>query len=502
MEKQGAAPGDLFSEMLKSLGLAIGKKDAGLKKHSNRVAGLCVSFAKTLGLPAMEIKTIYLAGLFHDVGKIQLPLKANSRPEKMSREELALYRTHPVVSVNALSKLPALKAALPMIRHHHEAFNGRGFPDGLKTSRIPMGARVIGLVDYYENLVSDRPGGGALPVMEALKAIVKEANTRFDGKLITSFIKFIPTVETVRKETKPEKKEARVEKKTAPAKPASVEHKDPKVILSDVLRRMNKGEVEGAVLPQVVQSVQNALEGSVNIDDVVEELEKDAAITIKLVSVSNSSWYGGYDKIHTAQRAVARLGLKETRNIVTAIALKNVFSSKDKRLKRILETLWLHSLACAYSTRVVSRKLGEKELEEDLFLMGLLHDIGKVQILSELFRVAADNPLLDADEAVSRIKSVHRGFGAKFVQSCKFPDLFVKAVTGQGDSRMKETTEKHLLIANLANHISYHLGYSLDGREEILPDLDSAMYLGMDEDSLEAICEEVKEMMADAGSIF
>ncbi len=420
----------------------------------------------------------------------------------MLKDELALYKGHPVISVKVLSKLPALKGALPLIRHHHEAFNGRGFPDGLKGASIPRGAKVLGLVDHYDNLVAGRPAGKALPVMDALKTIVKDANTRFDGNLITAFIKFISTMNAEKDAGKAVKKTGKVEKRAAKTKPGAAAHKDPKVILSEVMRRMNKGEVEQAVLPQVVQSVQKALEGSLTIDDVVEELEKDAAITIKLVSVSNSTWYGGYDKIHTVQRAVARLGLKETRNIVTTIALKNVFSSKDKRLKKVLETLWLHSLGSAYSTRVVSRKLGEKELEEDLFLMGLFHDIGKVQILGEFFRLAEDNPLLDVEEAVRGVRSVHRGFGGRFVKSCKFPDLFVHAVTGQGDSRVKETSEKYILIVNLANHIAYHLGYGLEERDESLAELDSAIFLGLGEEALDAMCEEIKDMMSDAGSIF
>ncbi|MCP4691045.1 MAG: HDOD domain-containing protein [Desulfobacterales bacterium] len=502
MEKRNGGHDDLFSGMIKTLGVAIKKKDAGLKEHSERVANLSVSFAKNIGLSALDVKNIYLAGLFHDVGKLYLSLRADQRPGNLSKEQLDLYRRHPEISAHVLSKIARFKGALPMIRHHHEAYNGGGYPNGLKAKEIPMGAKVIGLVDYYDNLVAARPGGKALPVVDALKTMVKSANTMFDGKLITSFIKFISTVEAARKEVKPESKKEIPEKKEVKPKPGPTGYKDPKTILSDVLRRINNGEVEQAVLPQVVQSVQKALEGSTTIDDVVEELEKDAAITLKLISVSNSSWYGGYDKMHTVQRAVGRLGLKETRNIVTTIALKQVFSSKDKRLKKILETLWLHSLACAYSTRVIAKKVGEKEMGEDLFLMGLLHDIGKVQILSEFFRVAADNPLVETEETIKSIKSVHRGLGGRFVKSCNFPDMFVQAVTRQGDANIKESTGKHLLIVNLANHMAYHLEYGLEKREESLPDLDSAVFLGLGEEALDDMCEEIKEMMSDAGSIF
>ncbi len=157
-------------------------RDAQGGSHSKNVAELSVRAARRAGLSEDEIQTISTASLLHDIGKIGIPdiLLAKDMDE-MESEEQAVYAQHPVRGQAAIDPIGALRDAGVLIRHHHEWFNGRGFPDGLAGKKIPLGARIISIADFVDRTVRGFRGDKAIEF--ALKKVKEYAGERFDGRL-------------------------------------------------------------------------------------------------------------------------------------------------------------------------------------------------------------------------------------------------------------------------------------------------------------------------------
>ena len=124
--------------LVKTLVSVIEERDPFMKGHAERVATNCVLFSRQLGLSKMQINQIYLAGLLHDIGIVYIPLEITQKSGELPEEEMDMVKKHPLISEKILSKHDMLKAILPIIRHHHESFDGSGYPDGLKAEEIPI----------------------------------------------------------------------------------------------------------------------------------------------------------------------------------------------------------------------------------------------------------------------------------------------------------------------------------------------------------------------------
>jgi HD-GYP domain-containing protein (c-di-GMP phosphodiesterase class II) len=161
--------GDFLRELICTLVAIIEEKDGFMKGHAERVASNCVGFCGKKGLLKQdELENIYFAGLLHDLGMVYLPLELVQKPEELTEDDRAMIRQHPEIASKILSNVTMLGDILPMIRHHHEAFDGSGFPDGLKGDDIPLGSRVICLADSYDAMTSTRPRRPALSMEKAL----------------------------------------------------------------------------------------------------------------------------------------------------------------------------------------------------------------------------------------------------------------------------------------------------------------------------------------------
>ena len=146
-----------IGEILRTLVAVIEEKDEFLRGHAERVAVTSLNFAKTIGLPQKEVEAIYFAGLLHDIGMVYIPMDILHKPGPLDGDEMVMVRQHPVIAQKILSHIRLLSDTLPIIRHHHEAYDGNGYPDGLKQDEIPIGARMLALTDQYHALISVRP---------------------------------------------------------------------------------------------------------------------------------------------------------------------------------------------------------------------------------------------------------------------------------------------------------------------------------------------------------
>jgi len=176
---------------IQALAAAVDAKDPYTKGHSQRVARYAADLAAYLGMPESEVELIHMTGTLHDVGKIGVPDAILQKPARLTDEERAVIETHPVLGEVIVRKAPQLAATLPGVRHHHERWDGKGYPDGLAGERIPLMARILAVADTFDAMTSDRPYRSGMSVDEALEEIERQAGTQFEARLALMFVELM-----------------------------------------------------------------------------------------------------------------------------------------------------------------------------------------------------------------------------------------------------------------------------------------------------------------------
>jgi putative nucleotidyltransferase with HDIG domain len=178
----------LNDELLQALSSAIDMRDPYVLGHSNHVVEYAVLISQKLGLPAEQIEIIRKAGLLHDIGKLGISENILHKPAKLTNEEYEIVKQHPVIGANIINDIDALRNLVPIVRHHHERYNGNGYPDGLIGNEIPLGARILAVADSVEAMASDRPYKRSLNPDEILSEIQRCSGTQFDPLVVRAFL--------------------------------------------------------------------------------------------------------------------------------------------------------------------------------------------------------------------------------------------------------------------------------------------------------------------------
>jgi putative two-component system response regulator len=160
--------------VLFALALSIEAKDPYTEGHCSRLSDYAVRLGTRLGLSHENCTALRLAGIVHDIGKVGIPDSILLKPGPLNEDEWKIMKAHPVIGERICAPLKSFGLVLPIIRHHHEEFNGTGYPDSLQGQEIPFTARVLQIVDVYDALVTDRPYRRALPVAQALEIMEQE----------------------------------------------------------------------------------------------------------------------------------------------------------------------------------------------------------------------------------------------------------------------------------------------------------------------------------------
>lgn len=176
---------------IQALAAAVDAKDAYTRGHSQRVAEYSRDLARRIGLSDEEVELVFITGTLHDVGKIGVPDAILKKPGRLDDEERAVMETHPALGEVIVRKAPQLAATLPGVRHHHERWDGRGYPDGLAGESIPRIARLLALADTFDAMTSDRPYRKGLAVEIALSEIERGRGTQFDPDLAPAFVEMM-----------------------------------------------------------------------------------------------------------------------------------------------------------------------------------------------------------------------------------------------------------------------------------------------------------------------
>ena len=180
---------EMFTQTIGALAEAVDKRDPFTSKHSQRVRSISVDIGRQMRVSAGELEALEWGGLLHDVGKIGVPDSILLKQGKLTREERITMNAHPVLGAQIIGPVDRLAPELPVIRHHHEWYNGSGYPDRLMGDEIPKLARILHVADAFEAMTADRPYRKALSVEQALAELRKFAGVQFDPEIVDAFVK-------------------------------------------------------------------------------------------------------------------------------------------------------------------------------------------------------------------------------------------------------------------------------------------------------------------------
>lgn len=189
---------NMSSSIIKSLITALEARDEYTKGHSYRVQIYSVKLAKALGLPAKKVKQVELSAILHDIGKIGIPDDVLRKPERLTDEEFEIIKKHPVIGYNILKSIDGLDDVLDGIKYHHERYDGKGYPEGLKGKEIPLVARIIAIADTLDAMTSDRPYRKGLDFEYALEQIRNVKGSQLDPDLVDAFLNSFSNLEELK----------------------------------------------------------------------------------------------------------------------------------------------------------------------------------------------------------------------------------------------------------------------------------------------------------------
>jgi HD-GYP domain-containing protein (c-di-GMP phosphodiesterase class II) len=165
-------------------------KDLNTGVHSTRLAEWGLRVGQELGLSETELENLEVAALLHDIGKVGIPDAILKKPGKLDDQEYGLMKKHPEYGWAVLRMLPGFERAALDILHHHESFDGKGYPAGLKDTEIPIVSRIVTVIDAFDAMVSSRPYRKGLPHEEAVRRLINCSGTQFDSNVVQCFLSF------------------------------------------------------------------------------------------------------------------------------------------------------------------------------------------------------------------------------------------------------------------------------------------------------------------------
>src|SRR5437867_2213885 len=220
-QRHVAQVSDLHLATIEALALAIDAKDQTAQSHIRRVQVYAAGLARAHGMTENEIQGVKTAALLHDIGKLAVPEHILSKPGPLTQEEFQKIRIHPQVGAEIISGVPFPYPVAPLILSHHERWDGKGYPAGLRGEEIPLGARILSVVDYFDALMSERPYHKAMSLDAALGLLRQESGKALDPRVVQTFIDMYPSLTAEAEASQaPARKLTRVAEHAPTAQPA------------------------------------------------------------------------------------------------------------------------------------------------------------------------------------------------------------------------------------------------------------------------------------------
>jgi putative two-component system response regulator len=183
---------DAAGSIVMTLAVMIESRDGYKEGHCHRIANYATALGRGLGLGSKDLQALHRGGFLHDIGMLAIPEPVLRKSGRLNPEEFELVKSHTVIGDSLIESLRSLQAVRPIIRHHHERFDGSGYPDGLRGDAIPLLAQIIGLVDAYDAVTTQRPYQQAKPIDEAIGVLMQQVERGWRKRdLVEGFIGLI-----------------------------------------------------------------------------------------------------------------------------------------------------------------------------------------------------------------------------------------------------------------------------------------------------------------------
>ncbi len=181
----------VYTHTIQALAAAIDAKDPYTKGHSERVTNYAVAVAKQMNLSEKDVQNIFYAAILHDIGKIGIDESILKKPGPLTTSEFKEIKKHTEIGATILASIPFLEEVVPIVLHHHEYYNGEGYPKGLYQQEIPIGARIISIVDAFDAITTDRPYRNGYNRLRALDDLARGTGKQFDPRIVAIFSKMV-----------------------------------------------------------------------------------------------------------------------------------------------------------------------------------------------------------------------------------------------------------------------------------------------------------------------
>ena len=264
-------------------------------------------------------------------------------------------------------------------------------------------------------------------------------------------------------------------------------------IIMDLAERLKNDSIKFPVMPDIAIQIDQLFKENpdASVSDIAEIIKTDPALTMRLISISNSAHYRGATSIENLEEAIMRMGMKETQNYLLLLTARSMFDSDNPSFKKLLEALWVHSLATAQAARLLGKLVKYPDLDL-LFTLGMLHDMGKLLLLQILIELDKNGRDMDEANIIEIVDTLHMAFGASLMRKWNMPNEF--SYTAEQHHTIAEggNYSQQFLIVCLANLISRKPGYSLkENNHDDFAQSYPARVLGIDADAISKVADEL-----------
>jgi putative nucleotidyltransferase with HDIG domain len=399
---------------------AVDAKASYTTGQSGRATLLALAIGDEMGQAGIPRRDLRLAGLLHDVGNIVVPDAILGKKGTLNAAEIAEMRQHPLAAARMLAGIPQLTEVRRAIQHHHERWDGTGYPERLAGNAIPVGARILAVADAFIALLSPRPYRDALPLDGALAEIRSQFGAQFDpdvGEALLRCLERDPGLIASLTVVSPGTEAGRTGS-TGPLGAPSLE---------GMALRL-------PVMPETVQRL-HELSG---LDpkppaEVISLLSADPALSARIMRYANSRKLGFARQITTVSQAVMLLGADKVCNLALGFGLYDSFLSGESQFAP-WEYIGPHGLLTATGARLICQVMGLEAAEDEAFMAGMLHDVGRAVLSQEHpdvyarinERVAAGEDLITVERAM--LGTDHAAVGARAAREWGLPHSLVNAI--------------------------------------------------------------------------
>ena len=447
---------EMTRSFVRTIADALEAKDEYMHGHARRVRGYAVALGWRLALDAPQLEQLELAAFLHDIGKIGTPDSLLLKPAPLTDEERAVMQLHPERGARMLAGVPDMQDVIAAVRHHHENYDGTGYPEGLTGVQIPQAARIIHVADAYDAMTNPRPFREALSHEEALRRLEEHAGTQFDPEIVRALMEFGAIAR---------------------------------------IRRTIAGGSYDALLPQSVALTTDVYDCT--LAELTRRIETEPALALAVLRAANAR--AGVQPTARLDQACARLGVDELRELWTRHWL---LGAAEERASD--EAARAPAVCCAVAARLLAERT-RLIAPAEAYTLGLLHDVG-AELLRALFPAEMATLYVLKDEArveqeVALFGVDHAQVGQWLLAACGVPrQLAALVLTHHDVIRINAPAALLLHLANVIAHTDApHKIAALDalgsdrlallrlGRAD-LAEIHAAAYAALEEQQLAALC--------------